>query len=155
MPEHTLHYSFSLDLPRGPVFEFCSDAANLGRLAPPELEFSLITPLPVEMREGAVIAFRVKLFGFPLTWVSRITAWSPPDLFVEEQMVGPYRQWTHRHTFRDGPHGGTIVDDEVRFLLPVAPLGEAAFPMVRKQLDRIFSYREETVTFILRGGTAG
>ena len=151
MPEHTLHYTCTLDFPRETVFAFFSNAANLGRMSPPELELELLTPLPVAMGEGAVISFRVKMFGFPLTWVSRISAWSPPDLFVEEQQEGPYRQWTHRHGFRDAPDGGTIIDDEVSFRLPAAPLGEAALPLVSKQLDRIFSYREEVAAALLRG----
>ena len=149
MPEHTLNYSLSLDLPRTTVFAFFSDAANLGSITPPELEFRILTPLPIHMMAGAIIDYRLKLFGIPFSWKARINAWSPPDLFVDEQLEGPYRQWVHRHTFRDGPQGGTIVEDEVRFRLPAAPLGEAAYPMVRKQLERIFSYRQEAVRSIL------
>ena len=101
--------------------------------------------LPIMKEAGE----QLKLFGIPFSWKARINAWSPPDLFVDEQLEGPYRQWVHRHTFRDGPQGGTIVEDEVRFRLPAAPLGEAAYPMVRKQLERIFSYRQEAVRSIL------
>ncbi len=149
MPEHTLHYSLTLDAPRATIFEFFADAANLGRITPPELDFAILTPQPIEMKEGAVIVYRLKLFGFPFTWETEITAWSPPDYFIDEQMAGPYRQWIHRHTFRDGPHGSTIIDDEIRFRLPFAPFGEVAYPMVRKQLERIFLYRQEAVRSIL------
>lgn len=149
MPEHTLHYTLSLPLSRDEVFAFFADAANLELITPPELQFSIITPLPIQMAEGALIDYRLKLFGFPFNWKTRITNWSPTDYFVDEQLEGPYRQWIHRHTFSDGPGGSTIMDDDVRFRLPAAPFGEAAYPMVRKQLERIFAYRQEKVKSLL------
>jgi ligand-binding SRPBCC domain-containing protein len=145
MPEHTLHYTLSLPLPRERVFEFFADASNLERITPPELQFSILTPLPIVMSQDTLIDYRLKLFGFPFTWKTRITAWSPPDYFIDEQLAGPYRQWIHRHTFTDGPDGSTVIDDEVRFRLPIAPIGEAAYPIVMKQLERIFYYRQEAV----------
>ncbi|ACM21198.1 SRPBCC domain protein [Geotalea daltonii FRC-32] len=149
MPEHTLHYSQTLEFPRSCVFEFFAEAANLGTITPPELEFVILSKLPLEMKEGAEIAYRLKLFGVPFSWKSRIIAWSPPDFFVDEQVEGPYRLWIHKHSFRDGPNGTTIIDDDVRFRLPVAPMGEAAYPIVRKQLERIFIYRQQAVRSIL------
>lgn len=152
MPEHILHYILTLSLPRERVFEFFSDAANLGRITPPELEFSILTPLPIVMCQGALIDYRLKLFGVPFSWKTRITEWSPPDYFIDEQLKGPYRQWIHRHTFTETPDGGTIIVDEVRFRLPSVPLVEAAYPIVRKQLERIFEYRQETVATIFSSG---
>jgi ligand-binding SRPBCC domain-containing protein len=131
------------------VFQFFSEAANLERLTPPELEFAILTPLPVVMAVGTLLDYRLKLFGVPFNWRTKITAWSPPDFFTDEQLRGPYRQWLHRHSFLDGPDGSTIVADDVSFILPGAPFGEAVFPMVRKQLERIFSYRQEMVKTIL------
>ena len=143
MPEHILNYSLTLQAPRAAVFAFFSDAMNLGRLTPPELEFAILSPLPIEMREGATIEYRMKLYGIRFTWKAKITAWSAPNYFVDEQLEGPYRQWIHRHTFRDGPGGCTIMEDEVHFLLP--RFSEGALPMVRKELERIFLYRQEAV----------
>lgn len=151
MPEHTIHYSLTLELPRAKVFPFFADAANLGAVTPPELDFEILTPLPVEMKEGAIIDFRLKLFGLPFAWKTKITEWSPPDCFVDEQLEGPYRQWIHTHTFSDGPNGSTIIDDHVRFRLPLAPLGEAAYPLVSKQLERIFRFRQEAIKALLLG----
>lgn len=149
MPEHTLKFNLTLALPRATVFEFFADAANLGSITPPELEFAILSSLPITMGTGAIINYRIKLFNVPFDWKTRITAWEPPDYFVDEQVEGPYRLWIHRHTFSDGPNNSTIIDDEVRFRLPLAPLGEAAYPMVRKQLERIFAYRQETIKSLL------
>jgi ligand-binding SRPBCC domain-containing protein len=153
MPEHILHYSLTLPLPRAAVFDFFADAANLGRITPPELDFAILTPLPIAMHAGAIIEYRLKLHGIPFDWKTVITAWSPPDYFIDEQREGPYRQWIHRHTFSDGPLGETIIDDDVRYRLPIFPLGEAAYPMVSKQLERIFLHRQETIRALLLPGT--
>ncbi len=148
--EHTLYYSLTLPMPRAELFDFFADAANLQLITPPELDFTFVTPLPIEMRAGAIIDYRLRLKGLPFNWRSEITAWHPPEYFVDEQIEGPYRKWVHRHTFIE-VDGGTTMEDEVHYRLPLLPFGEAAHPMVRQQLERIFSYRQERVQEILLG----
>ena len=150
---HRLHRSQFLPLPRSTVFPFFADAGNLQRITPPELHFRFVTPLPIEMREGALIDYRLRLFGVPFGWRTRIAAWKPDDLFVDEQLRGPYRLWVHTHTFRD-VEGGTAMEDEVRRELPLRPFGELAYPVVKRQLDRIFDYRERAIRGILLGEDA-
>lgn len=38
-----------------------------------------------------------------------------------------------------------IIDDEVAYQLPLFPLGEIGYPLVRWQLARIFKYRQRVV----------
>ncbi len=51
------------------------------------------------MRTGARIGYQLRIRGVPIRWESEITAWEPPDCFVDEQRSGPYRQWIHEHSF--------------------------------------------------------
>lgn len=141
---HVLQREIELPKPVEEVFPFFGDAGNLARITPPELRFRILTPLPIEMREGAEIAYRLQLFGVPFRWRTRITAWEPGVRFVDEQERGPYRLWRHTHTFAATPRGTHMVD-RVEYALPLAPLGDLALPVVRRQLDRIFDYRAETI----------
>lgn len=134
--------------PRLEVFDFFSRAENLGRITPPELAFRILTPLPVEMREGARIDYRIGLFGVPMTWKTLITAWEPPHRFADLQMQGPYAYWHHTHTFEETATG-TLMRDHVEYRLPLAPLGNVALPLIRLQLARIFAYREGAIRRML------
>lgn len=154
---HRLSTSTFLPLPRGEVFAFFADAENLARITPLELAFEIVTPRPIDLREGALIDYRLGLFGVRFGWRTEITAWQPPYRFVDEQVRGPYRLWHHTHTFVEaaGPDGtpGTRMDDLVRYQLPLSPLGDVGFPLVRLQLERIFRYRERAIRrFLLPDG---
>jgi ligand-binding SRPBCC domain-containing protein len=141
---HVLRTRTRLPLPREDVFAYFSDATNLERITPPELRFRILTPLPIPMREGTIIDYRLRLLRVPLRWKSRILRWRPPTGFVDEQVSGPYRFWEHTHSFyEEGDE--TIVEDVVRYGLPFWPLGEIAHPLVRLQLGRIFRFRQSAM----------
>lgn len=120
------------------VFAFFAEARNLESITPPWLKFEIRTPGPIEMREGAVIDYRIRVHGIPMRWRSEITVWEPPHRFVDEQRKGPYRTWIHEHSFEERD-GGTLVGDHVRYAAPGGRLIEKL--VVERDLRRIFDHR--------------
>ena len=151
---HVLSREQRLPLAPSELFPFFADAGNLARVTPPELAFAFETELPIEMRVGAEIRYRLRLWGVPFHWRTRIAAWDPPQGFVDEQVRGPYRFWRHTHSFRAAPGGGTIMLDRVEYALPFAPFGELAHFLVRRQLERIFDYRSDAIAAQFGGRVA-
>jgi ligand-binding SRPBCC domain-containing protein len=127
---------------RTEVFAFFAAAENLQRITPPWVDFRIITPLPIDMRAGALIDYRLKVHGLPIRWRTEISAWAPPDGFVDRQIKGPYLRWVHTHQFRDVP-GGTAVDDTVDFAVPGGWPIERLF--VRRDLRAIFLHRQQAI----------
>lgn len=137
--------------PRDEVFPFFADARNLERLTPPSLRFRIVSPLPIAMREGALIDYRLRVHGIPIGWRTEIAAWEPPVMFIDEQLRGPYRWWRHQHRFEE-IDGMTVMTDIVDYGLPLAWLVHR--PLVAPDLRRIFAYRREVVCRIFGGAAA-
>ena len=148
--EHRFETTTDLPLELERVFAFFAEAGNLQRITPPELDFRILTPLPIEIRKGARIDYRLRLFGVPFAWSSLISEWDPPFGFTDEQLRGPYARWVHQHRF-ERTEAGTRVRDVVRYRLPLSPLGDVVHPLVRRQVAGIFAYRERAVAEALLG----
>ena len=146
-----LHREQRLERPVEDVFAFFSSPWNLGRITPPWLRFRVVGCSDDSIREGTRIDYRLRLRGIPMRWSSVISAWNPPHDFTDEQLVGPYRRWVHRHTFRPDGSGVLAVDD-VEYAVPGGALIERF--LVRPDLERIFDYRHEQLPVCLERSPA-
>lgn len=137
-------------LPQRPaeIFPFFADAANLEKLTPPWLNFRILTPLPIEIKRGTLIDYRVGIRKIPLRWRTEICEWQPPSRFVDRQLRGPYRLWEHEHTFQ-AKDGGTLVGDHVKYSVLGGWLTDRL--LVRRDLEGIFDYRQERMQQIFGG----
>ena len=45
------------------VFSFFSNPENLERITPKKLDFKILTPIPIKMKEGQLIEYTIRIFG--------------------------------------------------------------------------------------------
>ena len=128
------------------VFAFFADAGNLETITPPWLQFRIVTPQPIEMHQGALIDYRLRLHGLPFGWQTKITAWEPSRRFIDEQVRGPYRCWIHEHTFEPS-ETGTLVRDWVTYRAIGGVLVQKL--LVERDLRTIFEFRRERLKGLL------
>lgn len=132
---------------RDVVFQVFADASNLEQLTPPFLKFHVVTAMPIEMKPGSLIDYRLKLHGIPIRWRTKITKWDPPFRFEDSQIRGPYSMWVHLHEFEQ-TEDGTLVKDVVRYSVPGGALIHWLF--VERDLHRIFAFRQAQLPKLLK-----
>lgn len=154
MTRHHLSASQFVPADLDRTWSFFSDPANLGRITPPSLGFEMYSQ-PEPTHEGQLIEYIVRpIAGIPMRWQTRIEHVEPGRAFTDVQLRGPYRRWVHRHTFT-AVDGGTRIDDQIEYELPLGPLGNLAHAVaVRNQLRAIFGYRERAVAAIFEPASA-
>ena len=154
MATHHLHASQLINRPIDEVFAFFARPENLGRITPPAMGFRQLST-DIAMRPGLEIDHRIRpLPGISMRWRSWIETYDPPNGFTDIQVRGPYRSWVHRHRFT-AVDGGTRIDDDIEYSLPLGPLGELAHRLnVRSQLLEIFRYRARTIEAIFAPASA-
>ncbi|MEZ5354077.1 MAG: SRPBCC family protein [Bryobacteraceae bacterium] len=149
MRSYLLRCELKTARPLHEAFAIFENPGNLAGITPPWLDFRITTPGNIVMRRGARIDYRIRWMGLPVTWQTSITEYEPPHRFIDFQVRGPYVLWRHLHTFLED-RDGTIVGDEVRYVLPYGPIGWLAHrALVAGQLIEIFQYRQKALAKLL------
>jgi ligand-binding SRPBCC domain-containing protein len=132
--------------PLADVFEFFSAPGNLGRITPPSMGFEITDGPNRRLRAGDRIHYRIRILGVPMRWTTHIDTWREGESFSDLQERGPYQYWRHVHSFREA--GGVVeMHDRIEYELPFGFLGRLfGGPIVRRQLESIFAFREKAIT---------
>lgn len=140
---YRIHRKQSFQIQIQEAWDFFSDCRNLSEITPDYLDFSFVGEPPERMCEGMSITYRIRpVLGIPVTWVTEITHVDEPWLFVDEQRLGPYSFWQHKHLFR-AIAGGVEMEDIVAYAMPFGIFGSIPHALlIRRQLEGIFDYRE-------------
>ena len=127
------------------VFTFFSKPENLSVITPSKLGFKILTPIPIEMGPGRIIDYQIYLLGIPIHWRTLITDYNPPNMFIDQQIKGPYNMWHHTHTFHK-VEGGVEIKDKVVYSIPFGILGRILnYLWIRIDLENIFVHRKKVI----------
>lgn len=146
MKLHHLHRRQSLPISIDTAWDFFSSPMNLTTITPPWLGLQITSQPPPAIHNGLIVTYRVRpLWGLPTTWITEIAHVEPPVSFVDEQRLGPYRFWHHRHIFNQIP-GGVEMTDSVHYVMPMGIIGDLFHRfLIEKKLAAIFDFRRNTL----------
>ena len=149
MKTYNLEFEQFIDLPIKDVFDFFSKPENLSLITPPRLRFDILTPTPLEMKEGQLIDYSLKiLYLIKLHWRTLITDYQKPYKFIDQQIKGPYTLWHHTHIFEE-KDGGTLIKDNLKYVIPFGWIGRAIhFIYIKHDINGIFQYRHKILNDI-------
>jgi len=145
MKVYTLKYKTIVNRSINEVFDFFKNPENLSELTPGKLNFIILTPTPLKMKDGQLIDYTITLFGKKIHWRTMITDYVEPKMFIDQQLKGPYLLWHHKHQFNEVDSGVEMID-EVNYSIPFGFLGKIVhFLYIRKELEYIFKYRSKII----------
>ena len=142
----TLRREITIPTSINEAWKFISRPENLNLITPDDLKFRILTEIPDLMYNGLLIRYRV---GIPFlgsqNWLTEIRHIRDHHSFIDEQRIGPYRFWHHRHVIEE-TEDGVRFTDEVTYALPFSIFGKLAHALfVRRMLARIFDFREQAL----------
>ena len=145
MKLYTLESNQFINKPIEEVFQFFSKPENLSVITPAKLGFKILSPNPVKMEVGRLIDYNIYLLGIPIHWRTLITDYEPPNMFVDQQIKGPYTMWHHTHTFHK-VKGGVEIKDRVVYSIPFGFLGRLLnYLWIKRDLNNIFLHRKKVI----------
>ncbi|WP_412067824.1 TIGR01777 family oxidoreductase [Rubrivirga sp. IMCC43871] len=136
------------------LFRWHARPGAFQRLSPPWQPVSLTSHDGICDGDRAVIRLGVGPAG--IDWVAEHSGYDDgclsgdgPCAFEDRQVSGPFAAWHHVHRMQ--PHGvGSILEDDVTYELPLAPVTSVGAPLARRQFDRMFAYRHRITVEDLR-----
>lgn len=149
MSIYTLEKTQQLQISLDKAWKFFSDPKNLKIITPPELGLTIISGTSgtkEEIYPGMIIIYELNIVPFfKSRWLTEISHVNAPYFFVDEQRIGPYSFWHHKHYFKESDNG-VLVSDIVHYSLPLGPAGQILNKfIIRNRLEHIFNYRERVL----------
>ena len=150
MKVYTLKSKQKINRSLNEVFNFFKNPENLSKLTPSKLNFKILTPTPIKMKNGQLIDYTINILCFKVHWRTMITSYSEPYEFIDQQLIGPYAMWHHKHTFED--KGDYVeMNDVVNYVMPFGVFGTIThYLYVKKELEDIFLYRTKIIDKIFK-----
>ncbi len=138
-------FSQEIELPVGPAeaFQWHERPGALERLIPPWEKVKIIRQQG-GIEEGGIVELLTSAGPLRSRWLAEHSGYVFGEKFEDTQTSGPFARWYHQHLFR-AHDGGSVLEDKVEYKLPLAAVSQLVFGgYVRKQIERMFDYRQRT-----------
>jgi uncharacterized protein (TIGR01777 family) len=143
----TKQLEFSTLLPttaRG-AYDWHTRPGAIDRMMPPWQQVKITSPR-TELADGSIVRFELGRSPLALKWEARHENVEQGRGFADRQLSGPFRSWLHSRTFADTQDGTSRLEELIDYELPMAPISSLiAGKTIRKELERVFSYRHRTL----------
>ena len=94
------------------------------------------------IRDGAKVVLQVHAGPVPTTWTLEHRDYIANRQFRDVMRKGPFAAWEHTHGFTPIDAQSSMLDDHIRYALPLGGLGSAvAGTYTQRTLARVFAYR--------------
>jgi ligand-binding SRPBCC domain-containing protein len=136
------------------VFAVFCRPANRVRLASTKLNMQLLAG-PDCLRKGSRLTFRVRRYGLSQTIELEVTAFTPEEILIEEQVRGPFRSWRQCYRVETTPEGGTLLRETIEYEPPGGLLGlQITAKVIERDLRELYEQREPLLRQLLSDETA-
>ena len=135
-----------VDEPVESVFAWHERPGAIERLSPPWDSIKLVSQSN-GINPGSKVRLKISALGpLRINWTARHVGYEKNRLFQDIQETGPFSHWKHTHRFIPDGQDACVIEDRIEYALPFHPVTTPAFGnLVRSRLDRIFTYRHETM----------
>ncbi len=139
MPTVTFQTDLGVSAER--AFDWHAQPGAFDRLMPPWERIEVLE------REGGIkpdgrLVMRIRKGPLWVTWEARHGAYIPGELFIDDQIKGPFRRWLHKHRFEARSDRACTLIDEIEYALPGGSIGAAlGGGSIRTSLEQTFAFR--------------
>jgi uncharacterized protein (TIGR01777 family) len=141
---HSFHWKSILPNPITEVFVWHTRPGAFERLNAPWRPVRVIRS-SAGLAVGSQVEIRIPIFGgIGIPWQLTHTAYDPPQMFRDEQIRGPFRQWSHTHSFIGESETTTTMHDAIEYQLPYG--ASVLNWALQRELRRLFTFRHSILT---------
>jgi len=140
--KHTLIFEIPIPCNVKTLFDFHADTKNLPLITPKDTSVEILK-LETPLKEGNEAVLRIKKGWLSFVWELTFEKVVYPNLIVDVATHSPFKVFRHEHHFIEVNQSHSILRDKVTFSLPFEPLSSVALWFIKKDMQKMFTYRHE------------
>ena len=131
----------SINAPADLLFAWHENPAAFGRLEPPFQKVDVLEKTG-GIEDGARVTVAIPAGPLKIIWRLAHKDYQEGRQFKDYQIAGPFKSWTHTHSFLPAENNNSVLEDSIEYELPFGALSEIFFGgYIDGELDRLFRYR--------------